>query len=242
MNATYLYPRLPAFAARARLDELTGMDLEALRSAARVDAPAAAPAATGGSPVPRGLLIDLAGAVRSEFADRWPREVMRSESADVDRRIGRVLHDELRITRSDATSDQVWAYLAVELLPDITAMRFPDRTSERFLGGQRNVFRRTWERRSVLGELSDARGRNGEPLGEDELVNIFERSRMARSHRLARTLAEHVLATDVSNRSYYTRELSKYVKRDLASVNVDVLDGDDLSKLVAAAGRRVRLD
>ena len=237
--SAYLFPRLPRPAARQLLNEQTDRTLTELRAGARTSHPAAAPAPTGGSPVTEEVLEGLATAVRKACEEQWPEPVSRSKGASLDRAIGRALWDNLQIVRPDAANEGVWAFLSLVLLPDIAALRFPDRAESRLMGGARNVFRRPWERRVVLGELSDRHGSNGQFLGEDELVNIFERSRLARSHELARALAEHILSAEVANRSEYARELTKHVKRHLGAYNIDVLDTSAVRMLVADAGARV---
>lgn len=236
----FLYPRLPRIAARTVLRSHQGQKLQDLRAAAGTSHPSAAPAPTGGKPVPERILRDLANEVRKVCSDQWPEPVSRTRGADVDRRVGRALADHMNILRPDASNEGVWSFLSLVLLPDIAVMRFPDRAEPRLLGGARNVFRRTWERRLVLGDLSDRIGTNGHRLGEDELVNIFERSRLARSHDLARALATDILEADVPNRSVYARELTKFVKRDLGAFSVDALSTGELQALVSSAGRRVR--
>ena len=215
-------------------------DLEQLRSGAATGHPGAAPAPTGGPPVPEAVLAEVAAAVRAACADQWPTPVDRARGAPLDRAIGRELVATMRIARPDAANDGVWSFLSLVLLPDIARLRFPERADNRLLGGARNVFRRAWERRMVLGELSDVVGANGQPLGEDELVNIFERSRLARSHHLVRALAQSILSWEGRNRSEYARELTKYVKRDLGAFSIDALDSEAVLGVVDAASRRVR--
>ncbi len=237
--SAYLYPRLPRPAARQLLKVQEGLSLSELRSAARTSHPAAAPAPTGGRPAPDDVLEKVASSVRHACGEQWPAEASRAQGATLDRAVGRALIDNLQIIRPDAANEGVWSFLSLVLLPDIAVLRFPDRAESRLLGGPRNVFRRPWERRVVLGDLADRSGNNGQALGEDELVNIFERSRLARSHELARALAENILSVDVGNRSEYARELTKHVKRQLGAFNVDVLDPSAVRSLVAEAGSRV---
>lgn len=242
MSELYLFPRLPRPAARECLRSYEGIGLDELRDRSRTDHPAAAPAPTGGTPVPEEKLRSLQRAMRKTFADEWPDPLPRAGVASVDRRVGVVLAENLPIIPPDAAHEDVWSFLSVVLLPDIAAWRFSDRADDRMLGTARNVFRRPYERRRVLGELHDRPGVDGRPLGEDELVNIFERSRMARSHGLAKAMARHILSVDIGPRSEWVRELSKHVKRLLAYVNVDVLSDDELLALVREASDRVTLD
>lgn len=241
MTELYLFPRLPRPAARACLSAHRRRDLHELRAASQTTHPAAAPAPTGGTPVPETALCTLQDAMRREFDGRWPEPPKPGEVAGIDRSIARVLEAHFPIVPPDAGNEGVWAFLTLVLLPDIAAWRFIERAEDRLLGTPRNAFRRPWERRRVLRELHERPGVNGRPLGEDELVNIFERSRMARSHDLARVLASHILKVDLGPRSEYVRELCKHLKRRLAYINVDILGTADLEGLVDEAARAVRL-
>lgn len=237
--SAYLFPRLPRPAARQLLKEQREQSPIELRAGARTNHPAAATAPTGGRQATDAVLMGVATAVREACEEQWPEPVSRLQGTSLDRSIGRALVQHLCIVRPDAANEGVWAFLSLVLLPDIAVLRFPDRAEPRMMGGARNVFRRPWERRMVLGELSDRQGINGQLLGEDELVNIFERAHLARSHELARALAEHILSAKVANRSEYAREVTKHVKRQLGAYNVDVLDASAVRMLVKEAASRV---
>ena len=232
----YLFPRLPRAHAEHVLDQLVDVPLQQLRDLSDTAHPAAAPAPTGGPPVTAQILEKIAARVRAEFDDRFPQALARSEGAAVDGIIGRVLHDEMPIIAADAAQEGVWSFISLVVLPDIAAWRFPDRHLSRMLGKPRNVFRRPWERRAVLGDAMDA----GVPLGEDELVGIFERANLARSHRLVRVLVEHLSEVHVPDRSQYARDLMKRVRRTMGYTNVDVLSSDYLRSMVDEHATQVR--
>ena len=94
--------------------------------------------------------------------------------------LGRTLHEHLRIIPADAAHDETWSFLTLVVFPDVAVIRFPDMHVNRLIGTPRNVLRRTWFRQEVLGDLLHSTGR---PLGEDELVGLFERSALARNVR-----------------------------------------------------------
>lgn len=139
----------------------------------------------------------------------------------------------MQIIPSDASHEGPWAFLALVVMPDLAIQRFPDRHPDRMLGGPRNVFRRTWWRHHVLGDLVSKEGVR--PLGEDEMVNIFERSRMARNHALARVLAGAVLDYAGGNRSAFTRRLTKRVRAFTGPLLLDMYSESQLQSLVNEA-------
>jgi hypothetical protein len=232
----YLFPRLPRSHAEDILTDLKDAPPSQLRAVAAARHDAAAPVPTGGTPAPIEILEKLAAQMRAEFDQEFPQPLTRAQSADIDARIGRVLHEAMPIVPADAAHEGVWSFVTLVLLPDIAVWRFPDRHPTRMTGRPRNVFRRPWERRAVLGDLMDA----GVTLGEDELVGIFERTHLARSHRLVRVLVEHLSQVRVPDRSQYARDLMKRVRRTMGCVNVDVLSSGHLRELVDEHGRQVR--
>ena len=98
----------------------------------------------------------------------------------------------MQIIPADASHPGPWSFVTLVLLPDVASKRFPDLHENRLTGTYRNTFRRCWWRHHVLGDLEFPPGST--PLGEDELVKIFERSKMARDHRLAKALALGIVA------------------------------------------------
>jgi len=236
----WLYPRLPRPAAQAVLQRIQEASTSERRSMAGLSHSQAAPAPTGGTPVPAGHLERLANAVREEFSSELEHPFPSGSEAEVDARLGQVLYEEMDIVVSDAASEGVWSFLTLVLLPDVATWRFPGCHRARLIGYRRNVFRRPWWRRHVLGDLVSPQPPGGSrPLGEDELVGIFERSSMARSHGLARALARHILDLEIPDRSYFARELQKRIRRRLAYTTVEALDEDQLFRLIQKASAEV---
>lgn len=237
IEGKWLYPRLPRTSAEELLETLRDTEPGQCAKLAGIAHPMAAPAPTGGTPVSDRHLRELRSVVLREFEEEMQQPLQGGNEAAVDARFGRLLHRHLQIITSDAAHEGVWSFLALVLLPDLAAWRFPSYHPARFLGTHRNVFRRTWWRQHVLGDImqrAEASGRR--PLGEDELVGIFERSRMARSHELARAIARYILALDVSNRSDFARDLAKRIRRRMAYINVDVLTREQVEAFVSQAG------
>jgi hypothetical protein len=111
-------------------------------------------------------------------------------------------------------------------------------SEERFIGkarGLRNTFGRLWWRSHLLRTPEggvDPLGR----LGEDELVQITERTNIAGSWRLSSQVADSFLeAVDRyprTSRSLLMRDAMKRIRRLAAFVEFDALDDDELMSLV----------
>ncbi len=88
--------------------------------------------------------------------------------------------------------DDMWAYVATVVVPDVVEWRFPDRAAERFRGGVRNAIQRLWLRGVILDRGSEHPQRWGlvEVLKEDAAVQIFERPGIFGQPVLAKSLAE----------------------------------------------------
>lgn len=232
----YVYPRLGRALALARLEEVRRaytQGIGAVTELALAEHPRAAPVATGGQvPTP-----DELWRIRSEVMDRvgpWLEsgELLRGHAGDFDRTLGAALHELLQIIPADAAHEGPWSFLSIVLLPDILAARFPTMHEDRALGTGRNVLRRVWIREEILADLHHS---GDPPLGEDELVGIFERSAVVRNRPLARYLAQAVLAhRDASARSEFARELYKRVRRTTGPLLLDALPDTQVAKLVDA--------
>ena len=238
MTGLYAYPRLPRGPALAVLQELDGLDPVGARQRAATDHPSAAPIATGPQPVPVEVIERTAEAVR-QLAEAlgFPKPLTRPRVATFDGPCGEILLRQMQIVPADAASEGVWSFLTLVVLPDIALWRFPDMAEERFVGRPRNTFRRLWWRSYTLAGVNEP-ATDSEPLGEDELVNIFERPSIARCAALARAMAHAVRALPIVPgvpRSYVMRELAKRIRRNVSFICVDALNEDDLDAMVLTA-------
>lgn len=172
-----------------------------------------------------------------EATDEWGgKHVPRTHVAAWDQAVGRALHTSMAIVPSDASHPGVWSFITLVLLPDVAVTRFPDLHDDRFLGGLRNTFYRCWRRQHVLGDLETG---HATPLGEDELVGIFERSKMARDHRVAKALASEILSCEASNRSQFARDLSMAVRAHTGPLLLDVLNLEQIQTIVSSEATRI---
>ncbi|HET9896507.1 MAG TPA: hypothetical protein VFQ44_16390 [Streptosporangiaceae bacterium] len=235
----FVYPRLSLPFAKTRFSEIVETKardgLAGVQALAGTEHVRAAPVATGG----RVASSEQIGNVREailETIEPWQRlgnSVPRLQVAAFDLALGHTLHEYLQIVPADAAHDETWSFLTLVVFPDVAVFRFPNMHFDRFIGGPRNVLRRAWHREEVLGELLYSAER---PLGEDELVGLFERSALARNRALIRRLAVAVLAYDgLVARSEWARELYKGVTFTTGPRLLDALSDAEFDELIREA-------
>lgn len=189
-----LFPRLDRLAVDALLASRMGLDL---LPEPQLD-PSSFPvemtyAASGGSPVHPQFLSEL----RSRLIDiargcGFPDRGRIADRARFDELASIHLAQLTELNGGEALRDDVWAFLACVILPDLVEWRFVDRPAERFHGGVRNTFQRLWMRGRILdrGSSAEHRWELLRELTEDALVQITERPSVGNDSRLARALAE----------------------------------------------------
>lgn len=243
MSGRLVFPRLPSEVARQLLGEIRDAAIEDRSSVGKLASAAhsrAAPVATGGREATADELLAIRKAVVAEL-EPWIQqgEIARSQQPEFDARLGRALHENLRIVPADAAHAGTWNFLTLVLLPDVAVTRFNDLPDDRGLGTkrERNVLSRAWIRWDTLGELLLA----GKPsLGEDELVGLLERTAVARNRQLVVALANTVLAYDGAiARSEFARRLYKLVRYKTGPLLLDMLSQEELAELVVTEAKRI---
>jgi hypothetical protein len=231
----FVYPRLSLPFAKARISEIaeamSSGEISDVQALARTEYPRAAPVATGGRVADSGHIANVrAAALKAIEPWRWQGRVSRTQAAAFDLALGTALHEHLRIVPADAAHDETWNFLTLVVFPDVAVLRFPNMHPDRLIGTPRNVLWRTWYRQEVLGELLHSTDR---PLGEDELVGLFERSAVARNRALIRRLAVAVLVYDgPTARSEWARDLYKRVTFSTGPRLLDALSDAELDAII----------
>lgn len=232
----FVWPRLPVGPAKLILERLKSSDPLSLREDAALRHDDAAPIAVGGQPVKEERVRALQERIRG-IAEGYgyPHRFTRPVGTPFDQKVTRVLHETMAIVPADAASEEVWNFLSLVVLPDVAVWRWPGRADNRLLGHPRNVFRRLWWRAEVVGsDLIDVPG----GLGEDELVNIMERTSLAADVRLARALgrAVHTLA-DIGGvaRSEIMRDAGKRMLRLQSVLCFELMDDEAIASSVGSA-------
>ena len=228
-----LYPRLSAGVGRAIAAKMAAMDLTQIEAEGRLSHPQAAPSAIGGKPAPRTKIASIQEVVRGVAVDfGYPRRMNIAKQAEFDRVCGTLLLREMQIVPADAGQKDVWTFLSMIVLPEIAPWRFVDRSHERLLGGVRNVFQRLWWRAWALGpDLTDT-PEGCPPFGEDEYVQIMERTSLAGNRRIALGIQTVTRESDPLNpemqRGLLLREHVKRVRAVKSHISLDSLSDDQL--------------
>ena len=141
------------------------------------------------------------------------KKLSTEDKAVWDRTLGASLFTNLRIPLAQIGDPGVWTYLTLFVFWDFPTWRFPKKEEKdepdlvdteptksnkkpflRSSGGPRNVLRKCWDRAFVLGpDLGlDGHPATVQSLGEDELVNIFERTTIGNNRVLAEAIVDTI--------------------------------------------------
>ena len=137
-----------------------------------------------------------------------------------------------RLTPYDAAFGNMWSFLTLRILYDISLLRFPDNADERYLGKPRNVFWRLHQRVELFGQELAAN------LLEDESVQILERTELLGSNKsVAIALAKAIVrlresGENKSNLAEGVREAVKELPRNLAVVSHSAMPQDEIQNMV----------
>jgi hypothetical protein len=158
-----LYPRLLPGETDRLFKAMQGRSPKDLEAIASVSSGRAVFAATGGTRTTRDELRLLATELeKMASAVGYPEAPNVNARTDFDRAVGEHLHQHSGMTPGEASQRQVWAFLALVLVPHLCAWRFPMRDgayqADRFKGSDltRHALGRLWTRAHVLHEPSAA--------------------------------------------------------------------------------------
>ncbi|MFE6970950.1 DUF6339 family protein [Isoptericola sp. NPDC057653] len=147
-----LYPRLLGSRVRALFAELSEASSAAdLVARATTHDDAAIYVATGGTRAPAERLTTLADSVRSlARLHGYPDDARRTTEFDV--ALARLLHMTMDLAPAEAASREMWAFLSLDLLPDVAYWRFPHPPGDRVMNTDitRHVFGRLWWRAALV--------------------------------------------------------------------------------------------
>lgn len=174
----------------------------------------------------------------------YPEPARLQRRNDFDRALGVTLHTTSGMTAGEASLGPIWAFLALQLMPDVCAWRFPANsagqlTPDRFKAGDltRHTLARTWTRAHVLRQQDAA-----DPyellggIAEADLDQIMARRRsVAASPALVREVVqchrEQGSSHGIPARAILRDSLIRLL-RLAAFVNVDALLATELRELV----------
>ncbi|MFI1563154.1 DUF6339 family protein [Streptomyces sp. NPDC020490] len=176
---SYLYPRLLAEQARPLFEEYRHLPPADLSRRIALTHDSAVYVATGGDRVSSSQLRDLREGVL-ELAKHagFPDASDRTGNAEFDLRLAALLHAEMGMVPAEAASRDVWAFLALVVLPDVAFWRYPQPPKDRVLGTDltRHVFGRLWWRAQLVRAPEEPEPyRALEILGEAAFDQIYAR-------------------------------------------------------------------
>lgn len=239
-----LLPRLSATGYASLFELLSGREKVPIRDYSHL----VTYGASGGTPAPDDAFALVSGLRQIAQELEFPLPSSQEARSQFDIRASMLLAQSLSLGSGEALRDDVWAFMATVLAPDLVAWRFPDGAADRYAGGLRNAFQRLWMRGIVLDRSAAVADRWAlvEELTEDAMIQIFERPSLAAQKRVARALAEAWLrcaaAIGRGPMQDVMRKATKLVRlqneiRDLAYVPEQVLAAelDGIFRLCAGA-------
>jgi hypothetical protein len=218
------YPRLPQIVAESLLKEQRQLSIDRLSAFATVSHQQQEWHPTIPTRVSeRDLQLLRANIIGIAAAHGYPVQQPLGGHTLFDQQLAVHLYEQMGIVPAEAAAGGMWSFLALVLLPDVAAWRYPNRHRDRFIGSDlmigssnRHVFGRLWARVHILG----AEASSG--LGEDNVVNLFERSTFGGDPRLARFIGEAHIRTLAAQRIIRSQELMRDAMRRLRRLAVVV--------------------
>ena len=188
-----------------------------------------------GQLISRQKLIELREFILRDLADEGftpNMPIPGKEVAKWDRTLGSSLVKHLKVAPYQMHNEDVWTYLTICVFWEFPTWRFPvkgpsrsrsgDRDFSRSIGVPRNVLRKCWIRAWTLGSaLLTDEFPSAAPLGEDELVGLFERTALGNNVELVKDLVRAIYRNHPkqTGRSEVIREFAKLVLRRTPTIS-----------------------
>ncbi|MER5795629.1 DUF6339 family protein [Streptomyces sp. NPDC001980] len=176
---SFLYPRLLVEQARPLFDEYRELTPAELSLHVAFTHDSAVYVATGGDRVPTDQLRELReGVLELATQAGFPNDSDRARNAEFDLRLAALLHAEMGMVPAEAAARDVWAFVALVVLPDVAFWRYPQPPRDRVLGTDltRHVFGRLWWRAQLVRAPEEAEPYSAlRILGEAAFDQIYAR-------------------------------------------------------------------
>lgn len=176
---SFLYPRLLAEQAKPLFEEYRYLPIAELAGRVGFSHESAVYVATGGDRISAAGLRELrAGVVDLAKSAGFPDGSDRTRNAEFDLQLAALLHAEMGVVPAEAASRDVWAFLALVVLPDVAFWRYPEPPRDRVLGTDltRHVFGRLWWRAQLVRASDDPEPYGAlKILGEAAFDQIYAR-------------------------------------------------------------------
>ena len=238
------YPRATLLQATERLAELSGVDVAEVTELASPNFDGMRFHHTPEQIVTEQELGSLRGKV-VELASKYGFPLARMKldgqsSNQFDRDLAKILVEEMQIIPAEAADDEVWWFITLFLLPDVSVWRFPlpsEATASnpatwhvRFMDRRRGLFRQAWWRNYLLGNEICSH------LNEDEFLNLVDRGALSGFRPLANAISLEFISrlnSDVykggARRSIFRKAMIQ-ARRALGHVAVHAMNDEQLRK------------
>lgn len=227
------WPTLPRSTAEALLESVRALPLEAARLASRASHPSMVVPA--GQPLVTEVEVTTVQARLRDVVDAagWPRPPVGAAADAVDRRLGRVLVEDMGLTPVAARDPMLWAFLALVVVPDVALWRRRDADAASLLDLDRHVLGRLWWRETTLGEALHGSDDAAAPT-DDELTALFRRRELVANHDVARAIVVALTASGPASdgRSARLRDALRDLLHLTPVVDLDALAPDDLDAVL----------
>ncbi|CAM4526285.1 DUF6339 domain-containing protein [Nocardia ninae] len=150
---SFLYPRLLRVPARELAKQYRELSAAELAGSWTTSDESAVYVATGGDRVPAAKLADLRELVVDlAHSSGFPNEPSAQQKSSFDLALAVLLHSEMGIDPAEAAAGDIWAFLALIVLPDVAHWRYPNPPGDRVRGTDltRHVFGRLWWRAYLI--------------------------------------------------------------------------------------------
>ncbi|MEU4673839.1 DUF6339 family protein [Amycolatopsis sp. NPDC023774] len=237
-----LFPRLLPRQAQALYDQYQALAIEDLEQQVALRHDSAVYAATGGDRVREKDLEKLRQAIVAAAREAgFPGRATTNDQTNFDRKIAVLLHQTSGLAPAEAAARDIWAFLALVVLPDVSFWRFEKRTDERFLAKDltRHVFGRLWWRAHLVHDPDST-----EPyaaltiLGEAAFDQIYARRRaLGGSPQLVRSILRvwQEIDTGGVNATDLLKDFLKRLLRLGAFMSFETLEDERLAAEVRRA-------
>ncbi len=224
-----LYPRLPRPIAERLFDQASTL-APAHAHEAQVFAP------VGGRRAQPEEVAALAQSIRDlAVGFGAPGPLPRGSRIEFDRRSAELLVNVMDLSWSEAATADVWSFLALVAVPDVTRWRFRSDNRERWVATDltRHTWARAWWRGTVFASRPDLLAE----LSESDLNQILERRVIGGDPRLAIALSDALIQATPAQpgqRRALIRDAAARLRRRLAFIDARALDDASIAELCAS--------